>query len=341
MLQSGFFDLENRYTKLNERDPLIGLNEMIDWENFRYTLEKIRDKERKSQAGRKPYDVLVMFKVLVLQHLHNLSDDATEYQIRDRYSFCRFVGLSPQDTVPDAKTIWYFREQLIEADLIQSLFYDLDYQLDQQGYQIKKGQIVDASFVDVPRQRNTREENKQIKAGGIPERFTENKAVGSQKDTEARWAKKNQETHFGYKNHIMVDTQHKLIREYEITSAEVNDSNVFIELLRDNACKDVWADSAYRSEEHELMLKAMGFRSHVHKKGHKDKPLSERDQRTNKKKSRVRARVEHVFGSIENEQGGLCSRVIGLARNKAKIGLMNIVYNMRRLVTLHRIGASA
>ena len=76
---------------------MIKLNEIIDWENFRYTLEKIRDKERKSQAGRKPYDVILMFKVLVLQHLHHLSDDATEYQIRDRYSFCRFFGLFPRN----------------------------------------------------------------------------------------------------------------------------------------------------------------------------------------------------------------------------------------------------
>ena len=85
MIQLGFFDLEHRYKKLNERDPLLGLNSLIDWEDFRATLDKVRVKKRKSTAGRKPYDVVLMFKVLVLQHLYNLGDDETEYQVRDRY----------------------------------------------------------------------------------------------------------------------------------------------------------------------------------------------------------------------------------------------------------------
>lgn len=263
-----------------------------------------------------------------------------EYQIRDRYFFACFLVLSPEDKIPDAKTIWLFREQLVRLDLIKELFLDLDYQLETQDYKAQKGQIVDASFVDVPKQRNSREENKQIKEGVIPERFEASSSVGSQKDTEARWAKKNNETHFGYKNHVSVDNADKLIPDYEVTSAEVHDSNVFIELLTENTSKDVCADSAYRSEEGELTLDAMGYRSRVHKKGIRNKPLSERDQEANTKKSKIRARIEHVFGSISNEQGGLYSRVIGIARTKVKVGMMNIVYNMRLLVTLHRLSAS-
>jgi IS5 family transposase len=341
MPQASFFDLDDRFNKLNERDPLVGLNKLIDWENFRGTLSKIRKKNRKSKAGRKPYDVVLMFKVLVLQHLYNLSDDEVEYQIRDRYSFCRFLELSPEGNIPDAKTVWLFREQLVSHNLIGELFLDFDYQLDEQGYKAKKGQIVDASFVEAPRQRNSRDENKQIKEGLIPSRFKENQNVKSQKDTDARWTKKNNETHFGYKNHVSVDNAHKLIRNYEVTSAEVHDSQVFIEVLADNTSGDVWADSAYRSEEHELMLESMGYRSHVHKKGNKNKPLTDRENKANTRKSKVRARVEHVFGSIKNEQGDLYTRVIGLARTKVKVGMMNVVYNMRRFVTLNRISAPA
>lgn len=337
MLQSGFFDLADRFKKLDEKDPLVNLNQLIDWENFRPTLNKVRDKARKSNAGRKPFDVVLMFKVLVLQHLYNVSDDQIEYQIRDRYSFCRFLDLTPSARVPDAKTIWLFREQLVKQQSIKPLFYDFDYQLNNQGYQARKGQIVDASFVDVPRQRNKKEENKQIKSGEIPERFEENKNVGSQKDCDARWTKKNNEVHFGYKDHAAVDNKHKLIRDFEVTSAEVHDSNVFEELLTENTSKDVWADSAYHSEEHEQFLEAMGYRSQVNKKGKRGKPLTERDQKANTRKSRVRVRVEHVFGSMTNEQGGLNFKVIGLARNELKIGMMNIVYNMRRFVSLHRI----
>ena len=200
MLQSGFFDLDNRYHKLNERDPLISLNNLIDWEQFRYSLNIIREKERKSNAGRKPYDVVLMFKTLVLQHLYNLSDDEVEYQIRDRYSFCRFLGLLPEELIPDAKTIWLFKEQLVKCDLMKRLFNDFNEQLDDQGYKARKGQIVDASFVDVPKQRNSRSENAEIKEGKIPQRFEENPNIKSQKDIDARWTKKNEETHFGYKN---------------------------------------------------------------------------------------------------------------------------------------------
>jgi IS5 family transposase len=341
MSQPGFFDLNDRLKKLNERDPLISLNELIEWEDFRATLETIRIKKRKSKAGRKPFDCVLMFKALILQHLYNLSDEELEYQIRDRYSFCRFLGLSPEGTIPDARTIWLFREQLTQGGLIKELFLDFDIQLDEQGYKARKGQIVDASFVDAPKQRNSRDENEQIKNGETPERFESNPNVKRQKDVDARWTKKNNQTFYGYKNHITVDNQHKLIRNYEVTSAEVHDSKVFFELLADNNSTDVWADSAYRSEENEVTLAASGYRSHVHKKGYKDRPLSDRDTRANTKKSKVRARVEHVFGSIENEQGGLLTRVIGLARTTLKVGMTNLVYNMRRLITLHRISVSS
>ena len=340
MSQPGFFDLDDRLKKIGAKDPLVGLNDLIDWEDFRSTLNIIRRKERKSGAGRKPYDVVLMFKLLVLQHLYNLSDEQTEYQVRDRLSFMRFLGLQPEDSVPDANTLWVFREDLTNMDLMKSLFRDFDYQLDVRGFKAQKGQIVDASFVDVPRQRNTKEENEQIKAGEIPQRFVDNPHVGCQKDTDARWAKKNEETHFGYKNHVSVDNKNKLIRNYEVTSAEVHDSNEFIGILADNTSKNVWADSAYRSEDNELALATMGYRSQVHRKGFRNKPLNTRGKEANTKKSKVRVRVEHVFGSITNEQGGLISRVIGYARTSVKIGLMNVVYNMRRLVTLSRISAS-
>ncbi|GAA5444761.1 IS5 family transposase ISPso3 [Microbulbifer sp. NBRC 101763] len=110
---------------------------------------------------------------------------------------------------------------------------------------------------------------------------------------------------------------------------------MFTELLGDNSSKDVWADSAYYSEELEITLEAMGYRSHLHKKVCRSKLLSDRDTKTNRQKSKIRARVEHVFGSMENEQGGMFVRTIGLARASAKVGMMNLVYNMRRFVSIY------
>ena len=336
MLQSGFFDLEDKFKKLDEKDPLIKLTQLIDWEMFRSTLEKVREKERKSKAGRKPYDVVLMFKVLILQHLYNISDDETEYQIRDRLSFSRFLGLKPEQSVPDAKTIWLFREQLVKLDLIQELFMDFDIHLTQAGFMARKGQIIDASFVEVPKQRNSKEENDQIKVGIIPDRIADNDAVKSQKDCDARWTKKNNQSYYGYKNPISIDNKHKLIRSFEVTSAEVHDSQKFIDVLSENTSQDTYVDSAYGGEEYELTLKALGYRPHIIKKAFKNKPLTERDKARNKRISKIRARVEHVFGSITNEQGGLYSRVIGSARTTVKVGMMNLTYNIRRFTFLCR-----
>lgn len=335
MKQSGFFDLSTRHKKLDEKDPLTHLNKLIDWSDFRPVLEKVRPPGKKT--GRPPFDCLLMFKILILQSLYNVSDDEIEFQIRDRYSFCRFLGLMPEDRVPDAKTIWLFREQLTKANAIKALFYEFDAQLHAKGLVARKGQIVDASFVEAPRQRNTRDENDTIKKGEVPEKFKDNPNKLRQKDMDARWTKKNSEKYYGYKDHVAIDNQYKLIREYEVTSAEVHDSQVFIELLSENSSKDVWADSAYRSEAAEQELYAMGYRSKVHQKGKRNKPLTDRQQASNTIKSKIRARVEHAFGSMENEQGGMFVRTIGITRAATKIGLMNLAYNMRRSTSLLRV----
>src|SRR5512136_3220147 len=226
MMQTGMFDWQIRFRQLDEGgDPLPKIQRIMDWEVFRPLLEVVRDKERKSSAGRKPFDVVLMFKALILQSLYNLSDDKTEFQIRDRLSFMRFLGLSLGDDVPDAKTIWLFREQSIEAGVIKKAFDQFEAYLCEQGFSARKGQIVDASIVPVPKQRNSREENKGIKQGEVTEDCSEQKK--RQKDTDARWTKKNGQNYYGYKNHIDVDVKHKLIRSYEVTSASVHDSQVF------------------------------------------------------------------------------------------------------------------
>lgn len=333
MPQPGFFDLDERYAKLDGiGDPLVKIDVAVDWEGFRSLLVEALAKPRKSNAGRKEFDKLLMFKILVLQHMYNLGDDQTEYQIRDRYSFSRFLGLNPEDIVPDAKTIWRFREGLKSARVFDPLFAELAAQIAGAGYIARKGQIVDASLVAAPRQRNGRKENEQIKQGEIPEDWSE--AKRRQKDVEARWIKKNDIPHYGYKNHVSIDREFKLIRRWEASDAALHDSQVFGELLDEsNSSADVWADSAYRSQEHESDLRRDGWRSHVHRKGHKGKPLSERAQQANHKRSKVRARVEHVFAQQE-AMGGMKVRTIGIVRARFKIGMMNLVYNLRRLAWL-------
>ena len=330
IMQTGLLDWQIRFRQLDAGgDPLPRLKKLVDWERFRPELEAVRDKERKSNAGRKPFDVVLMFKVLVLQSLYNLSDEKIEFQIRDRISFMRFLDLSLGDAVPDEKTIWLFREQLTEAGLIKRLFQEFDAFLEEKGFSARKGQIIDASIVEAPRQRNSREENRQIKAGQIPEDWSEQKK--RQKDTDARWTKKNGQNYYGYKSHIDVDVKHKLIRDYEVTPASVHDSQVFEDLLdEDNSSRDVWADSAYRSEEKLKELKERNYREHLQRKGCRHKKLTDREVQGNRTRSRIRSRVEHVFGVQAKRAGNLIVRVIGLVRVKAKVGLRNLAYNLDR-----------
>lgn len=199
-----------------------------------------------------------------------------EYQIRDRLSFMRFLGLAIEDSVPDARTIWLFREQLKELKLVEKLFADFDRYLTESGFEAseaRKGQIIDASIVAAPKQRNSREENEQIKDGKIPEDWSQKKC--SHKDTEANWVQKNGKNYFGYKNHVEVDLKNKIIRKYKVTPTATHDSNVFEEILdKNNSSKDVFADSAYRSKESLEELETLGFREHIQRKGCKNKKLS-------------------------------------------------------------------
>jgi len=342
MSQAGFFDFETRLEQLNAHgNPLRTLAEAIDFEAFGATLEQVRDKPRKSNAGRKPFDVVMMFKMLVLQSLYGLADGQLEYQVRDRISFMAFLGLGPGDPVPDEKTVWLFREQLSELGLIEVLFAQFDADLSESGFAASKGSIVDASIVEAPRQRNSREHNARIKAGERPAEFDANPAQGRQKDTDARWVTKNKKRSFGYKNHINVDVKHKLIRRYTVTDAATHDSQALgggDDLLdENNTNKDVYADSAYRSAAISERLEARGYRDRIHRKGYRGHPLDDRGKQANKTKSKVRARVEHVFGrqtQFACHLGGTLLRCIGIVRARAVIGLRNLVYNLDRYARL-------
>ena len=330
MMQPGFFDFDDRLSKIDKQgDPLTKINEAVDWEIFRPTLEKARDKNRQSNVGPKGYDVILLFKVLIIQSLYNLSDDATEFQILDRHSFGRFLGLHLGSKVPDATTIWRFRQDLVETGVVKELFDTFEAHLRDHGFMAMKGQIVDASIVSVPKQRNSREENSRIKQGGVPEAWPENKR--RRKDVDARWTKKNGKTFFGYKNHVSIDVKYKLIRNYEVTDAAQHDSNVFETILSDNTSKDIWADSAYRSEERLNRLKEDGFREHIQRKGCRHRKLTESEQRGNRTRARVRSRIEHIFGVQAQKAGNLILRTIGSVRARAKIGLRNLAYNMDRM----------
>ena len=276
MTPSGLPNLDRRYQKLaQKKDFLIRLNTIIPWEEFRPLLEQVRQKPRKSNAGRKPFDVLLMFKILILQKLYNIGDEEIEYQVNDRLSFMLFLDLSLADTVPDATTVWLFRQALTEAGLVKALFEQFEVYLQGHGYQAKGGQILDATIVPVPKQHISKEEKEQLDQGEIPQDWQEKPHRLAQRDTDARWTKKNDVSHFGYKDHINVDVEYGFVRRYSITDASVHDSQALPNILDDtNEGDEVWGDSAYRSALIEWFLALLNWCSQIHERGYRNHPLN-------------------------------------------------------------------
>jgi IS5 family transposase len=339
MKQIYIFAEDSRLKRLSEMgDPLEKVSGAVDWEIFRPIFFAVFHKEVRGVGGRTPWDYVLMFKILLLQGWYNIADDNTEYMINDRLSFQRFLGLSLGDKVPDAKTIWLFRNTLSKNGADKELFDLFSAQMEVEGVITRNGSLVDASFVDVPRQRNSHEENKIIKEGGIPEDWEkpENANKLEQKDTDARWTKKNNETHFGYKDHVKVDTDSKIIVDYIVTDASVHDSQAIVDICdeRDNAIN---ADSAYVGEKLEEALREKcgdDIVLNINEKGYRNKPLTEEQKASNREKSKTRVRVEHVFGHMTNSMGGMTIRCIGITRARCAIALKNLAYNMSRYAYL-------
>ena len=332
----GFWDQDIRMSKLSRLgDPLEKLNEGVDFEIFRSLLLEKLTIEPKGVGGRPPYDYVLMFKIMILQRYYNLSDEQVEYQINDRMSFMRFLDLTIADDIPDSRTVWTFRERLTDLGLVEALFDLFLKELESLHMIVNEGKIIDASFVEVPRQRNRREENAQIKAGEIPETFTDNPHKLSQKDTDARWTKKNKISYFGYKNHVKEDAKSKIITKYIVTDASVHDSKATNDLLDEkDKGEPFYADSAYSGEPQEAIIAQKEMVNQVCEKGAKNRPLTEEQITNNREKSRTRSRVEHIFGFMEMSMNGMYIYNIGIKRAKAAIGLMNLTYNMFRKIQL-------
>lgn len=351
----GFFDFDDRLRRLSDLgDQLEAYGRVVDFEPFRPELERALAYSSGTHGGRPPYDPVMMLKVLVIQTANNLSDERTEFLINDRLSFMRFLGLGLSDRVPDARTIWLFRERLTKAGAINALFERFDAMLRDAGYIAMSGQIVDSSLIAAPKQRNTKEEKDDIRAGRIPDAWKDKPAKLRQKDRDARWTVKFSKAKpredgtvppvdiaiptFGYQNHISIDTRHGLIRKWLATDAAAYEGARLREGLLDrtNTSKSVWADTAYRSAANEAFMEKNGFVSRVHRKKPKGRPMPETIRRANNLKSKVRSRVEHVFGEQKSRMG-LFIRTIGIARATTKIGMANMVFNMKRLIHLQRV----
>ena len=338
--KKSLFDEQFAVEKLSDiGNPLEKITAVIDFDMFRKSLEnKLLNTCKKNNAGAKPFDVVLMFKILILQRYYGLGDKQVEYQILDRSSFKNFLGLETGDKIPDEKTVWAFRENLTKSGLIETLFNEFNSFLETKELILNQGQMIDASFTVAPRQRNTREENEKIKNGEGADLWNDKPHKKSHKDIDARWTKKNNETFYGYKNHAKVDAKSKFINTFVVTSASVHDSQATDDLLNENdEGQELYADSAYTGETQEETIASYKMINKVHEKGYRNNPLTEEQKKKNTEKSRTRARVEHVFGFMEQSMNGLKLKSIGIVRATGIIGLINLTYNLFRYEQVKRL----
>jgi len=344
----GFFDLDERYAALSRTgDPLERLSGVVDFEMFRSDLDAALRRSDRSKGGRPPFDPVLMFKVLVVQSLYGLADEQTEFQIRDRLSFMRFLGLDLHGRVPDARTIWLFREHLTKAKAVDALFVRFDGHLKERGYLAMGGQMIDASIIEAPRQRNTDAGKDDLKEGRIPTEWAAKPAKLRQKDRDGRWTLKRGRRRkrpdgslmmeiatpaYGYKSHVGADRRFRFIRKWVVTDAARYDGRELGGLLdTSNTASSVWADTAYRSARNEKRIATAGLVSKVHFRKPPGKPMPEPKQRANAARSRPRSAIEHIFAEQKHRMG-LFIRTIGIARARTKIGMANIAHNLRRYV---------
>ena len=338
--KKGLFDEQHAFELLSAiGNPLATVSKVVDFNMFRPTLEKeLLNSDKKNNAGAKPFDVVTMFKIMILQRYYGLGDKQIEYQIIDRISFKKFLGLESGDKVPDEKTVWAFRETLTQTGTIDKLFDQFTKHLGSKELLFNEGKLVDASFTVAPRQRNTREENKKIKNGEGDGLWNDQPHKKCHKDIDARWTKKNNEVFYGYKNHAKVDSKSKFINTYTVTDASVHDSQALNGLLDiTDEGQPLYADSAYTGEPQEQTIATFKMENKVHQKGYRNKPLTDQQKAANKEKSKTRARVEHVFGFMEQSMKGLFIRSVGMVRATGTIGLINLTYNLFRYEQVVRL----
>lgn len=359
MDQRSLFGLSEHLEALSKHgDPLEVLDRIVDFEFFRGWLVGGLGYGDGSKGGRPSFDPVSMFKALILQAQHNLSDARMEFMIRDRLSWMRFLGFDLGAPTPDENTIRLFRDKLTASGALKRVMKAFDWQLQKKGYVPMAGQIVDASLVPAPKQRNTDGEKAAIKAGkSAREIWPDEPNKAAQKDTNARWTLKVggkvryrpdgtplpmiAVPVFGYKSHISIDRKFGFIRESAVTAASAADGRMLKQLVTTgNMSSEVWADSAYRSQKNEKWLAGKMLTSRIHRRKPAGKPMPQATARANARKSSIRAAVEHVFAHQKN-RFGLFIRTIGIARAEAKLTLANLAYNMDRLIFHERRAATA
>jgi IS5 family transposase len=301
------YSLDIEYKKIKKLgDRLAEIDSLINWEAFRPIVAEMYN-NRTEKGGRPNIDEIVMIKILVLQQWYGLSDPEIERQIADRISFRKFLGFP--ETIPDYSTVWRFRERLIETGKDKEVWKELQRQLDAKGLKVRKGVIQDATFITAdPGHASNKPRGKEAK---------------TRRSKEGTWTKKHSKSYFGFKLHSKVDADYGLIRDFEVTTASVHDSQV--DLSREGEV--VYKDRGYFGVE------SRGYDATM-KRATKNRPLTIRDKLRNKRISRKRAPGERPFAVIKKVFKAGHVMVTTVARTSVKMLFSCFSFNLYQLRTL-------
>jgi transposase, IS5 family len=258
-----------------------------------------------------------MLRIYFLQQWFNLSDPSMEETLYDSESMRRFAGIElGQDEVPDETTILNFRHLLERHNLTKKLFAKVQEHLQQQGLSLRSGTIVDATIITAPRST---------------------KNASGKHDPEMSSTRKGTDWFFGMKLHVGTDAVHGLAHSAVVTTAKVHDSQVMAELLHGDE-QSIYGDRAYIDEAKRQFYEGRGQRWRVQRRSNRGAPLNHRDRQWNRRQSKVRAKVEHIFHVIKRLWGHGKVRYRGLAKNEAQcfslLALANLYLVRRKLLLL-------
>ena len=291
-----------------------------------------------SRAGRPAFDPVLMFRVAFYCAFSGKSDRAVAQEILDSATLQKFLKIAPGTQI-SPQAIWDYRECFANSEIGEFIFSKHLQEMQDSGLvDEKEDMILDGSFVEAPRQRNTREENQAIKEGRGDDLWIDRPAKRRQKDRDARWTKKNNQTYYGYKMHALVGAISKVILHVSTTAANVHDSRALAWMLNEeeDAGRTLFADSAYSGRNLEELTRSFNVIPCFCEKSYANTPLTELKQKLNHLKSKIRCRIEHVFGYIETVFRGSFVRSIGLKRAAFHSWLTALAYNVFRRLVLCR-----
>jgi len=306
-----------RIKKSRVVNTLEKIKTLVAWESLEKIISVI-DKTQAGKGGRPRIPLQWMMRMMFLQHLYNLSDPEFEDQLIDRKSFQEFVGMHQGVEIPDFSSIWRFKESLIKHDLLDKIFDVINDQLDKRGLFIKQGTAVDATIIQSTTRALSKEKREELK-----------EQPSNQIDTDATSTEKGGKKYFGYKGHIGVDVGSALIRKQTFTTAAPHDSTEFEDQLSGDE-QGIWADSAYVNKHLKRAARSLGIYFGILDRGARNHPLSKKQKKRNRKKSAVRAVVEHPFAHIKTKQHYIRATAKTLMRNALKFTMNCINYNLLR-----------